>query len=443
MTSIQNLALFVFADFLALMAYAFVYSIFLTRKDNGLKILIAMVASSIALLVAYCFYYRTDTSYISLIATILIVSFAYSDRVHIKVLVTFSMLILQYLIEILSLVMISAINDSAYLEFFNNQMSVYALFTISTYIIVLVGFQAIRMRLNQPWKIDLSQLNRLHIVLISILILLVTFYSIFIDQLLNSKASVRLDLPTAFLLSTLLLVVILVLGAGVFLNRLFINKHLETSNKLIEEQLKYQFNHYKQLELNITETRKIKHDMNNHFLCLSHLLLKNDVEASLTYLADIKSAIDKIEYSLDTGNTIVDAIINDKLKRHQKNAIQFSLNGYFPRGEFIPLFDLCSIIANSFDNSLEAVLKLEESSRIIHIETYKKNDYWIYKIRNTCNVESSEDTQMLKTSKSNPELHGFGLMNIQNSVSRCDGQINKYILDGHFHLEIAIPITES
>lgn len=441
MESMKDLMVFVFADFMALITYTYIFSIFLNLKENGKKYLMLLISSNSALLIVYCLVYGRSTSFISFIAVILIVSFAYKDRIYLKVLVTFGTLIIQFLIEILTLVVISVFNTSAYVAFSNNHKGVFATYTAVIFLSSIAIIQYIRKKMNKSLTIDLTQLSRFHIISLSLLLFVVNAYCIFIDQLLSSKAYVNFDIPTAFLLSTLLMAIILIIGVGIYLHRLFINSQLETTNILISKQLSHQLTHYQQLEKNIQETRKLKHDMNNHFLCLSHLISSNDHKAAQTYLQDIKSAIDKIEYNIETGNSIVDAIINDKLKQHQDCGIKFNLEGRFPKGDFIDLIDLCAIVGNSFDNAIEACLSEPSNLRYIDIETYIKQGFWIYKIKNVCNNVPISEKGLLRTTKQNREYHGFGLMNIRNAVEKHHGELKYDHTHNEFVLSIAIPIA--
>ena len=442
MESMKDLMVYLISDLMAFTAYMYIYSIFFRFKTNGKKVAAVFILASMISLTVYNTMYHTNTGAISFIYIFLICIFAFSGKGYIKLFVTLCAITTQYLIEIITLVMLSSINATAYLAFYNSQKSVFAIFTITIYVALILMIQFLRRLLKQQRHIDLSRLNRAHLIILVILLIITTAYCAFIDQLLNSSAYVSFDLPTAFLLSTLLMVIILILGVGVFLHRLFINNRLETTNKLIAEQIMYQFNHYQQLEQSIQDTRKIKHDMNNHFLCLSHLLSTKDYESAQVYLHDIKASIDKIEYSLETGNTIVDAIVNDKLKRFKNENISFSLNGQFPAGDFFPLVDLCAIVANSFDNAIEACLKLPLESRYIKIETYMRNSYWVYKIRNSCLITQASPKGKLVTTKQDREQHGFGLMNIQNSVEKNNGTCQYEFTQNEFILNIAIPVLK-
>lgn len=442
MESMKDLMIYLISDLMAFTAYIYIYSIFFRFKKNGKKITAVFTLASMISLIVYNTMYHMNTGIISFIYIFLICIFAFSGKGYIKLLVTLCAITTQYLIEIITLVMLSSINAAAYLEFYHSQKSIFAILTITIYLALILTIQLLRRLLNQQRHIDLSRLKKAHLIILITLLIITTSYCAFIDQVLNSKAYVNFDLPTAFILSTLLMVIILILGVGVFLHRLFINNRLETTNKLIAEQITYQFNHYQQLEQSIQETRKIKHDMNNHFLCLSHLLSNGEYASAQVYLQDIKSSIDKIEYALETGNTIVDAIVNDKLKRNKNENITFSLIGQFPAGDFFPLVDLCAIVANSLDNAIEACLKLPQDTRYIEIETYVRNGYWLYKIKNSCLFTQRGAKEKLVTTKQNQEQHGFGMLNIQNAVEKNNGTFQYEFTHNEFLLNIAIPVVK-
>lgn len=428
------------SDLFNFIVYFVIFSMTLTLKKNGKLYIVLLVLSSYISVFVFKALFDYQTGALNTAHIFIICLVAYKERYYQKLLVLFTSFIVQLLIEITSLVILSTVNNSVYLYFFEYHKSIFSVCTILIYLLILVLIQFIRVMTNRSAKIDLSQLQKRHMLIIITLLMIVFVYSIYIDWLLGSKATISFDIPTAFLLATLLMVVILVVGVGLFLHRLFVNNQLQQTNELIAQQLNNQLVHYQQLESTVIETRKIKHDMNNHLICLNYLLAQNQTDEALSYLSQIKSSIDMINSPLETGNTITDAIINSKLSYHKAANIEFNLSGSIPKREFISPVDLCTILANSLDNAFEACLNMQtQVKKEITIESHIRQSHWIYKISNTCEPIKSTTSSKLQTTKADKESHGFGLTNIQNAVNKNKGHMAYQYEGNRFVLEIAIP----
>ena len=107
------------------------------------------------------------------------------------------------------------------------------------------------------------------------------------------------------------------------------NKESEYIAKNMQEQLKIQFDHYKQIEEMNAGVRALKHDMKNHMLCLKALLDNDKNDQAIGYLANITNQIETLDMKINTGDTIIDAILQQKYKEAQKNDVILEIEGKF------------------------------------------------------------------------------------------------------------------
>lgn len=219
------------------------------------------------------------------------------------------------------------------------------------------------------------------------------------------------------------------------------NKEAEYLAKNMQEQFKMQFNHYKQLEEINGETRALKHDMKNHMLCLKALLDNYKNDEAVRYLADITDQIEALNMKINTGDTIIDAVLQQKYKEAQKNKTILEIEGRFVGKLPLEPIDKCTIIANALDNALEACLKIQDLTKrkIQLIVGYNKN-YIFITIKNRVEEKIEINNNTIITSKSNKKSHGFGLQNIKNSLTSYNSYINIYYEENMFVLEIVITI---
>jgi len=220
-----------------------------------------------------------------------------------------------------------------------------------------------------------------------------------------------------------------------------VNKESQDITNNMQEQLKIQFNHYRQLEEISKETRALKHDMQNHMLCLKVLLDNYKNDEAIRYLADITAQIEALNMNVNTGDTIIDAVLQQKYREAQKNEVILEIKGKLVGKLSLEPIDKCTIIANALDNALESCLKIQDplKRKIQVIIGYNKN-YIFITVKNTVKEKIKIDNNTIKTSKNNEKNHGFGLENIKNSLKDYNGYFNIYYEEDTFVLEIVITI---
>ena len=105
---------------------------------------------------------------------------------------------------------------------------------------------------------------------------------------------------------------------------------------------------------------------------------------------------------------------------------------------YLDELDLCCIIGNLFDNAMEASMALPEEKRMIRVYMDMKGTQLYISFTNfTAAKKLDKVGKGFKTSKG--EGHGFGLVRIDDIVSRYDGYLSRNSEDGAFTTEILIP----
>ena len=212
--------------------------------------------------------------------------------------------------------------------------------------------------------------------------------------------------------------------------------YYKRSAELLDKQLDMQARYYEKIDEMTTDIRKFRHDYKNHMHCLKLLLDSEKTADAREYLDSISSNPTMYASSFKSGNTIADAILNDKaaIAAHEN----FRLNFTGVISEKVSAFDICTILSNALDNSIEACRRLKTAEeKLIEVNCVLKNDMQMISISNP------SDTADLKTSKANKNEHGFGLYNIKKTVDALDGTVNitqtspVFVLDVVFRVNAA------
>lgn len=239
-----------------------------------------------------------------------------------------------------------------------------------------------------------------------------------------------------FLIITYLATIVYNIVVMVLIDKLVLNRKYKLINNISQAQLLTQFNHYESLKEKIEQTRKLKHDMRNHLMCVEMLIENNQKEKAMSILNDIEYIMQESDLEISSGNSIIDAILNEKNKLARKYGIKFSFEGAMPQECFINPFDISTIFSNAIDNAIEAAQQDTDSNRFIKTTIKLHGKCLLILIENSVKDDIKIIDNNIETTKDNKGQHGFGLKNIKESVEKYGGDFNISCMDRKFTLEI-------
>lgn len=195
-------------------------------------------------------------------------------------------------------------------------------------------------------------------------------------------------------------------------------QYFENISLLMEKQVEQQVEHYKKINKLTDDLREFRHDYKNHMVCLQSLLNNKQYDEALSYVKSITNQEILDSNKFFSGNQIADAILTDKNELAQKNNCKIIFDGSV--SDEISVSNLCTILSNALDNSIEACSKIDsDETQIIDVKCVASELIQIIRISNP-NLDNNAVTE---TSKADRKNHGFGLSNIRRTVERMDGQM--------------------
>jgi two-component system sensor histidine kinase AgrC len=200
---------------------------------------------------------------------------------------------------------------------------------------------------------------------------------------------------------------------------------MESQNKAIQNQLEV----VQQSQLRI---RCLKHDMDNHFLRLKDLIEKEKYAEALEYLETVKSSTAADKKLIDSGNDLIDSMLNYKLARLHDN-IEQKYDIVVPKDLSFTEFDLNVIIGNLADNALEALEQLPADERKkLEISIRYKQGYLKVYFGNTFDGIMPEDGSR----KRDHENHGLGLKSVERIVHKYGGDMRAKVSDNWYEISL-------
>ena len=196
--------------------------------------------------------------------------------------------------------------------------------------------------------------------------------------------------------------------------------------------------HYREVENMYRQIRGWRHDYRNHIQMMKVLAANGDMDALKVYLDELDTDLNTVDTVVKTGNPMADAILNSKISLARSRNIPTQVDAHIPVKLKMSELDLCCIIGNLFDNAMEASMALPEEKRMIRVYMDMKGTQLYISFTNfTATKKLSKVGKGFKTSKG--EGHGFGLVRMDDIVSRYDGYLSRNSEDGAFTTEILIP----
>ena len=211
-----------------------------------------------------------------------------------------------------------------------------------------------------------------------------------------------------------------------------IDKHIAAYQRELIET------HYREVENMYRQIRGWRHDYRNHIQMMKVLAANGDMDALKAYLDELDTDLNTVDTVVKTGNPMADAILNSKISLARSRNIPTQVDAHIPVKLKMSELDLCCIIGNLFDNAMEASMALPEEKRMIRVYMDMKGTQLYISFTNfTAAKKLSKVGKGFRTSKG--EGHGFGLVRIDDIVSRYDGYLSRNSEDGAFTTEILIP----
>ena len=196
--------------------------------------------------------------------------------------------------------------------------------------------------------------------------------------------------------------------------------------------------HYREVENMYRQIRGWRHDYRNHIQMMKVLAANGDMDALKVYMDELDTDLNTVDTVVKTGNPMADAILNSKISLARSRNIPTQVDAHIPVKLKMSELDLCCIIGNLFDNAMEASMALPEEKRMIRVYMDMKGTQLYISFTNfTAAKKLSKVGKGFKTSKG--EGHGFGLVRMDDIVSRYDGYLSRNSEDGAFTTEILIP----
>lgn len=201
---------------------------------------------------------------------------------------------------------------------------------------------------------------------------------------------------------------------------------LQKDLELLKQKSDMQFRYYEELEEKYRSSRKLIHDMRNHLHVIEELYGSEEKEAK-SYVQDLHQMLNAMGQKYYTDNRMLNIILNDKVKRAEKEGVSMDVKIGTIDLQFMRDIDITTIFANLLDNAIEAAASAE-GKKWMEIRAEKFHDFHIIKMTNIKGVGKKKKGHM-----------GIGLENVRNALENYEGRMEVTEEENLYRVVITIP----
>lgn len=394
-----------------LTVYKIINVFFTNKKINSVYEKILYAIFNIAVVAVYLkFNIPLLTIVANFIFILLLLSLIYDDTFKRKALVTILIIFFLLISDILlSMLFINVVNENILQK--NSFFDIYVVFIVNMirylFVLIVINFYKIRIEKNIPLIFSLP------IALTAVISMVITINMLLVVDSNNYK----------FIFINIVLIFIICIILIYIFNKI-VNVMTENARqKFLIKQSEY---YEKQIEADrkhINNTRKIKHDMKNHMYAIRNMAKNNMSKDIITYTNDILGKIEGEKVYINTGNYLIDGILNVKFEEIKNQGIDFKYDVKIPEGIKLPEFEVITILGNLLDNAIEGVKSIKDNRYIEVFISYKDSNLLI-KIVNTFDGLVIKDNKGFVSRKEEKNYHGIGLENVREQVEKSNGYMN-------------------
>ena len=194
--------------------------------------------------------------------------------------------------------------------------------------------------------------------------------------------------------------------------------------KLQKQKAELDTEHYTILQNQYENSNILIHDIKRHLLSVKELANQNNCKGIKDYIDNLYDEY-QIKYLKEYSNhKIINAIINRYMMVCKDIGIDFNCDNIRDVDfSFIPDASLTSILDNILENAVEASKNSKEKT--IELSIRKNNiNFVVIHLENSCSQAPFIKMGELQTTKSNKDVHGYGIKSIKRIVKDYEGVIN-------------------
>lgn len=222
-----------------------------------------------------------------------------------------------------------------------------------------------------------------------------------------------------------------------FLVIIYIQEREKYARRISEERTNVIRQKYQEMIVDNQERDILVHDIQNHLIVLDGILRGEEINRALEYVKKIQKDYRFIRQKQETGNVIVDTILENKAAWAGELDIKMKIVYDDISYSFVTDEDWCCILANLLDNAIEASLQVKYR-RWIKVRLEDRPFGIVLYIENNCENKKIETGGRIETTKKDIGKHGIGLQSVKCAIEKYKGTMIYECENGVFKINVIL-----
>ena len=199
-------------------------------------------------------------------------------------------------------------------------------------------------------------------------------------------------------------------------------RQVEAQNKLLIAQIEAE-------NAQIVADSQSRHDRRHHNLVMLEFAKNNDIESVREYLAHLMKSDNEVWGEVrHCENTTVNTVLTVYQRRAVENGIHVRISALVSSNIDVAPQDLVIVIANLFENAINAASKMKNKTCHIDITIKESTQRLLVKVENSCKEKMMFDKNH----------YGIGINSIIATASKYDGMYDFAAEDGVFSAKVIL-----
>ena len=199
-------------------------------------------------------------------------------------------------------------------------------------------------------------------------------------------------------------------------------REVETQNKLLVAQIETE-------TAQLAADRQARHDRRHHNLVLLEFANNNDIESVRGYLTSLVDSDSEVwSEARYCENMTVNTVLTAYERRAAENGISVNISAKASRDLPVAPQDLVIVIANLFENAINAASKLKSENKHIDIFIKQSAQRLLIKVENPCRANLTFDET----------LYGVGIRSVISTTNKYEGMYDFTAEDGIFSAKVSL-----
>lgn len=178
------------------------------------------------------------------------------------------------------------------------------------------------------------------------------------------------------------------------------------------------------------------HDLNKHLTVISSLCAEGNYEEVRRYAEQLSHEVMRADSRIPTGNQVADLVVASKRRICEEHGIAFAFAGTMKNLNAMAAPDICGLLANAYDNAIEACLVQTEG--YIRTEVRTTNNYTVIEVVNSVERKVAIRGNSAATTKKDKKAHGYGIEIMKQIAQRYNGSCTIRCDGREFRLKIVL-----